>query len=105
MRYSRGLVLAAALAVASVFALTALAGSGGIAPGGTTLVYNVLPGEDNVVTVKKVGGNFTIQDTGTLTGTATPAPVDTSLDTTASCTLLADTITCPAAGVTALQVN
>src|SRR3954447_14675587 len=55
------LVTAAVAAVASVFALTALGGSG-LITGGTTFTYTATAGEVNHVTVSAVGGNLTIDD-------------------------------------------
>jgi Ca2+-binding RTX toxin-like protein len=54
-------VTAAAIAAASFFTLTALAGSG-LVTGGTTLTYTAAAGEVNHVTVSVVSGNLTIDD-------------------------------------------
>ena len=54
-------VTAAAIAAASFFTLTALAGSG-LVTGGTTLTYTAAAGEVNHVTVSVAGGNLLIDD-------------------------------------------
>ncbi len=62
--------LVCALVLASIFALTALAGSGTVS-GGTTLTYSAVPGEVNHITVSVVGGHLTIADTAGVTATGT----------------------------------
>src|SRR3954471_8592453 len=63
---ARTLAFFAAFAVASIFAVTALAG-GGLITGGTTLTYTAAAGEVNALIVSVSGGNLVLTDSAGVT--------------------------------------
>ena len=89
------LVLALAVGIAGAAGADAMAYTVTRIDGGQTIVFRGVNGEDNTLTVTLDGGNYTFTDT-----TATVTLVDPQCTQTGP-----NTVTCPAAGVTRLEIR